>query len=226
MAFTENVPNPPKRLVWLVDTLATLKYFPTGVRHRLGFALYQAQIGTKPESAKLLRGSASGRSEWNLPRGLYRASSKYGLRPSYFSEEIEDRHSDTAAGYRNHPAPAETRPETGWHRRRLKMAKHEYTVSSGNVFKDLGLLRPDDLLAKAELAAKIISEIQQRGLTQNQAAEILGVDQPKVSALRQGKLSGFSIERLLWFLLLLGRDIEIAVKEKPKTRSVARLRVA
>jgi predicted XRE-type DNA-binding protein len=106
------------------------------------------------------------------------------------------------------------------------MAKHEYTVSSGNVFKDLGLLRPDDLLAKAELAAKIISEIQQRGLTQNQAAEILGVDQPKVSALRQGKLSGFSIERLLRFLLLLGRDIEIAVKEKPKTRSVARLRVA
>ena len=106
------------------------------------------------------------------------------------------------------------------------MTKREYTVSSGNVFKDLGLPKADDLLAKAELAAKIIEEIQRHGLTQSQAAEILGVDQPKVSALKQGKLSGFSIERLLRFLLLLGRDIEIAVKEKPKTRSVARLRVA
>jgi predicted XRE-type DNA-binding protein len=63
-------------------------------------------------------------------------------------------------------------------------------------------------------------------LTQSQAAKILGVDQPKISALKQGKLSGFSIERLLRFLLLLGRDIEIAVKAKPKTRPVARLKVA
>ena len=106
------------------------------------------------------------------------------------------------------------------------MAKHEYTASSGNVFKDLGLPNPDDLLAKAELAAKIIKEIQRHGLTQNQAAAILGVDQPKISALKQGKLSGFSIERLMRFLLLLGRDIEISVKEKPKARSVARLRVS
>src|SRR6266849_3466997 len=59
MAYTEAVPNPPSRLVWLVDTLATLKRFPAGVRHRLGFALYQAQIGAKHESAKLLRGFKS-----------------------------------------------------------------------------------------------------------------------------------------------------------------------
>ncbi|MGO9095093.1 MAG: XRE family transcriptional regulator [Bryobacteraceae bacterium] len=52
------------------------------------------------------------------------------------------------------------------------------------------------------------------------------MDQPKISALKQGRLSGFSIERLLRFLLLLGRDIEITVKEKPTTDSVARLRVA
>jgi predicted XRE-type DNA-binding protein len=63
-------------------------------------------------------------------------------------------------------------------------------------------------LAKAELAAKVIAEIQPRRMTQTQAAAILGIDQPKVSALRQGKLSGFSIERLVRFLLLLGRDID------------------
>jgi predicted XRE-type DNA-binding protein len=106
------------------------------------------------------------------------------------------------------------------------MANRECTPSSGNVFADLGLPKSDDLLAKAEMAAKIIGEIQRRRLTQSQAAVLLGVDQPKISALKQGRLSGFSIERLMRFLLLLGRDIEIAVKEKARSRSGARLRVA
>ena len=106
------------------------------------------------------------------------------------------------------------------------MHNRESTPSSGNVFADLNLPQPDDLLAKAELAAKIIAEIQRRRLTQSQAAAILGIDQPKVSALKQGKLSGFSIERLMRLLLVLGRDIEITVKGRAKSRSVARLRVA
>ena len=106
------------------------------------------------------------------------------------------------------------------------MPKRESTPSSGNVFADLSLPKADDLLAKAELAAKIIGEIERRRLTQSQAAAILGVDQPKVSALKQGRLSSFSIERLMRFLLLLGRDIEITVKRRANSRSVARLRVA
>ncbi len=106
------------------------------------------------------------------------------------------------------------------------MPNREFTPSSGNVFADLNLPKADDLLAKAELAAKIIAEIQRRRLTQSQAAAILGIDQPKVSALKQGKLSGFSIERLIRLLLVLGRDIEITVKGRAKSRSVARLRVA
>jgi predicted XRE-type DNA-binding protein len=106
------------------------------------------------------------------------------------------------------------------------MRNREFTPSSGNVFADLNLPHADDLLAKAELAAKIIAEIRHRRLTQAQAAEILGIDQPKISALKQGKLFGFSIERLMRFLLLLGRDIEITVKGKSGRRSIARLRVA
>ncbi len=106
------------------------------------------------------------------------------------------------------------------------MPNRQSTPSSGNVFADLKLPRADDLLAKAELAAKIITEIQRRRLTQSQAAAILGIDQPKISALKQGKLSGSSIERLMRFLLLLGRDIEITVKGKSGRRSSARLRVA
>ncbi|HXA49344.1 MAG TPA: helix-turn-helix transcriptional regulator [Candidatus Acidoferrum sp.] len=106
------------------------------------------------------------------------------------------------------------------------MPNRESTSSSGNVFADLNLPKADDLFAKAELAAKIIAEIQRRRMTQIQAAAILGIDQPKISALKQGKLSAFSIERLMRLLLLLGRDIEISVKRKPKSRSTARLRVA
>ena len=106
------------------------------------------------------------------------------------------------------------------------MANRGYTPSSGNVFADLNLPNADDLLAKAELTARIIAEIQRRRMTQAQAAAILGIDQPKISALKQGKLAGFSIERLMRFLLLLGRDIEISVGNKPKSRSAARLRVA
>jgi predicted XRE-type DNA-binding protein len=106
------------------------------------------------------------------------------------------------------------------------MPNQDYTESTGNIFADLGLPQSDDLLAKAELAAKIIEEIQRRRLTQAKAAVLLGMDQPKISALKRGKLAGFSIERLMRMLLLLGRDIEIAVKEKPESQAVARLRVA
>ena len=105
------------------------------------------------------------------------------------------------------------------------MPNREFTPSSGNVFADLNLPQADDLLAKAELAAKIIAEIQRRRLTQRQAAAILGIDQPKISALKQGKLFGFSIERLMRLLLVLGRDIEITVKGRSRVGS-ARLRVA
>ena len=105
------------------------------------------------------------------------------------------------------------------------MPNREFTPSSGNVFADLNLPQADDLLVKAELTAKIIAEIQRQRMTQTQAAALLGIDQPKISALKQGKLSGFSVERLMRFLVMLGRDIEIKVKGRPKSHA-ARLRVA
>ena len=76
--------------------------------------------------------------------------------------------------------------------------------SSGNVFADLGLPNAEDRLAKAELARKINEIIGKRRLTQVEAAELLGVDQPKISALARGRLEGFSLERLMRFLNVLG----------------------
>jgi predicted XRE-type DNA-binding protein len=83
--------------------------------------------------------------------------------------------------------------------------------SSGNVFADLGLANSDELLIKAELVRQISKSIDAKKLTQTEAAKLLGVDQPKVSALLNGKLSGFSIDRLFRFLNALGSDVEIRV---------------
>ncbi|MBD2131724.1 MULTISPECIES: helix-turn-helix transcriptional regulator [unclassified Sphaerospermopsis] len=90
----------------------------------------------------------------------------------------------------------------------------EIQTSSGNVFADLGLPNADEMLAKAELARKISQAITARGLTQMEAAELLGIDQPKVSALIRGKLTGFSLERMFRFLNAFGSDVEITVKPK------------
>jgi predicted XRE-type DNA-binding protein len=98
--------------------------------------------------------------------------------------------------------------------------------SSGNVFADLGLPNPEDRLAKAELARRISVIISEQRLTQLEAAAVLGIDQPKVSALVRGRIGGFSLERLLRFLNVLGRDVEIVVKPKPKGRRHATLSVA
>ena len=98
-------------------------------------------------------------------------------------------------------------------------------ISSGNVFADLDLPNPEERLVKAELASKIGSAIEQKNLTQMEAAELLGIDQPKVSALTRGRLSGFSTARLLRFLNALGNDVEIVVKPKPEDRSEAKITV-
>ncbi len=83
--------------------------------------------------------------------------------------------------------------------------------SSGNVFEDLGLPNSDELLIKAQLAHQISELIEMRHLTQSEAAKVLGVDQPKVSALMRGKLSGFSTDRLFRFLNALGSNVEIRI---------------
>jgi predicted XRE-type DNA-binding protein len=108
---------------------------------------------------------------------------------------------------------------------KAKSNKIAMTPSSGNVFADLELPRPEERLAKAGLTLEIERIIRKRGLTQTQAGTILGIDQPKVSALRNGRLSGFSVERLIRFLNALDRDVEIVVKAKPPSRRHAHISV-
>jgi len=91
------------------------------------------------------------------------------------------------------------------------------TLSSGNVFDDLGLPDAEELLLKSNLAMKINNIIEKRHLSQTQAADILGIPQPKVSMIQHGKLRGFSLEKLCHFLTLLGRDVDIVVKNRKKS---------
>lgn len=101
----------------------------------------------------------------------------------------------------------------------------EVYSSSGNVFADLGLPNPDELLVKAELVHRISELIAERQLTQIEAAEVLGIDQPKVSALMRGKLSGFSTERLFRFLNALGNNVEIRIVANSKPNVQAQTHV-
>ena len=94
----------------------------------------------------------------------------------------------------------------------------DYEAGTGNVYADLGFADAGEMLAKARIVAQIGRIIQARKLTQVQAAELLGIDQPKVSALLRGQFKGYSQERLVGFLTKLGMYVEIVVRPRSKKR--------
>jgi predicted XRE-type DNA-binding protein len=96
---------------------------------------------------------------------------------------------------------------------------------SSNLFTDLGVAEPDEELAEAQLASLIREAIKRRRLTQAEAAALTGVDQPKVSALVNGRLGGFSSDRLMRCLTALGQDVEIVVRTKAGSSGRGRIRV-
>jgi predicted XRE-type DNA-binding protein len=96
---------------------------------------------------------------------------------------------------------------------------------SGNVFADIGVAEPEEELAKAQLASRIREIIRGSRLTQVAAAAVMGIDQPRVSALLNGRLTSFSSERLMRLLTRLGQDVEIVVRSKPRRRQRGRIRV-
>jgi len=94
------------------------------------------------------------------------------------------------------------------------LAKRDVLVSSGSLATDLGLADPEETDIKAKLAARLSIIIQERGLSQTDAARIIGTDQAKVSAVLNGQFRGFSIYRLMTFLKSLDQDVEIVVRPK------------
>ncbi|HEY2105145.1 MAG TPA: helix-turn-helix transcriptional regulator [Candidatus Binataceae bacterium] len=97
-----------------------------------------------------------------------------------------------------------------------RKAKNQVEESSGNIFADLGFPNPRREQLKAELTLQIYRIIKDKRLSQNDAAAILGIRQPRVSALMRGQSGAFSVERLMEFLAALDRDVEITVRPKRK----------
>lgn len=95
----------------------------------------------------------------------------------------------------------------------------------GNVFADLGFADAEEMQTKVRLAHAINEIVEERGLTQVKAANVLGVAQPKMSSLAHYKLEGFSVERLMTYLTALDRDVQIVIKKKPRSRASGRISV-
>jgi predicted XRE-type DNA-binding protein len=108
----------------------------------------------------------------------------------------------------------------------MKEADEAITRGTGNIFADLGYADAEERQTKLRLAHAINGVITRHRLSQAGAAEKLGVNQPKVSALANYKLAGFSVERLMTFLTALDQDVEIVIKNKPRSRTAGRISVA
>jgi len=106
-----------------------------------------------------------------------------------------------------------------------RIKKMDFEVSSGNVFADLGFPDAAELDIKVRLAVEIVRLIDARCLSQVAAAKVLKINQPKISALKHYKLDGFSVERLMSFLIALGQDVEIRIRPHGKSDPAPRIHV-
>ena len=104
--------------------------------------------------------------------------------------------------------------------------KNDLVIPSlGNVFVDLRLPDAVEKQTRVRLAVAINQIIQERRLSQVAAAHLLDINQPKVYALANYRLDGFSVERLMNFLNALDRDVEIVIRKKPRSKRPARILV-
>ena len=101
----------------------------------------------------------------------------------------------------------------------------EIEKGSANVYADLGIPNPGEMLVKAQLAAKIAEIIKQRRMTQVQAAELLGMPQPKLSNMLRGRFRGISEAKMLDCLTSLGRDVQIVIKTASRSRKTGHVSV-
>lgn len=101
----------------------------------------------------------------------------------------------------------------------MKKDNQESMTEVTSVYEELGYKNFKEMETKANLVSEIAEAIKRNRLTQMQCAEMLGISQPKVSELLNGRFRGYSVERLMHFLNALGQDVDIVVKERPQTRS-------
>jgi predicted XRE-type DNA-binding protein/phage-related protein len=222
----------PKPVRWVGSSKDDLSEFPQEVRRRVGGALWEAQIGSKAPYAKPLKGfGGAGVLEIvdDFDGDTYRAV--YTVRfawvvyvSSRFPEEIETRHRNVQERIGADRTAVQT-SEKGLRAMVKRRDVIPVTAGSGNVFADMGLPEPEEELTKAQLTSQIRQVIRRRRLTQIAAAALMGIDQPKVSALLNGRLANFSSDRLMRLLTALGQDVDITIRTKPRNRAHGRVHV-
>jgi phage-related protein/predicted XRE-type DNA-binding protein len=210
-----------KPLHWIGSSYRDLLRFPESVRRSIGFALGAAQYGGKHPSAKPWKGEGPGVLEvvkdfaGDTYRAVYtvrfaRAISLFRRSRPVGSLPADQMSSWCAAGC--------ARPRRTMRKGMAKATDERVITGSGNVFADLKLPDAPELDTKLRLGATICNIVKRRHLSQADVAGLLGINQPKVSALLHFKLEGFSVERLIRFLVALDRDVEIVIKHKPRNR--------
>ena len=105
----------------------------------------------------------------------------------------------------------------------------DYTISSGNIFQDLGFANAEEKLAKVKLASVITDILEQQQITPQQAAQILGLELEQINNLTNGILKDFTkdftIENLLSYLIKLGQNVEIMVTNQQQDKSQPKINV-
>ncbi|MEN8691922.1 MAG: helix-turn-helix transcriptional regulator [Desulfobacterales bacterium] len=102
----------------------------------------------------------------------------------------------------------------------------KYEKSSGNVFADLWFPNSEQELVKAKLTVQIYKLLTAQGLTQTEAAKLLGTTQPQISALMRCRPLSVSVGRLMEFLTILGQDVKVTVKPKARRSKGLRGRIS
>jgi predicted XRE-type DNA-binding protein len=101
----------------------------------------------------------------------------------------------------------------------------DYTISSGNIFQDLGFANAEEKLAKVKLASVIADILEQQQITPQQAAQILGLELEQINNLTNGILKEFTIENLLSYLIKLDQNVEIMVTNQQPDKSQPKINV-
>lgn len=227
-----------KPIVWVGSSKKDLRRFPDPVQRAVGRELLRVQFGGSPQSARVLRGfggagvleivedhdSDTFRAVYTvkLSGAVYvlhtfqKKSRKRSETPKHVIELIRRR---LAEAERIHRSRSDDMP--------IKKTPDgiEYEESSGNVFADLGLPNPEELMAKALLSIAIERAIEQQGLTRASAAELIQCTEDELSRVIRGDLSDFLMDHLFRYLNALGMDVRIEVTPKAEEAPEARVLV-
>ena len=226
-----------KRVEWIGSSRTDLKRFPEPVQHRVGFAIYQAELGHRRRDAKPLGGFGSGALEVvschdgdtfrgrSVPSGSRLPSTSCTPSRRKPAGASQHRRPNPTSSAGASPPPSGTTVTRTVETYAMEPTETTVERGCGNVFADLGLPDADAHFVKAELVSRIDDIVRKRGITQTEAARLLGLSQPDVSRLLRGDFREYPLERLFRLLTALGRDVDIIIRQ-PRSATGGKLRIA